>query len=58
MAEIASKIHLMDPAFKVIAMIFFIVGIGIEAEMFPLNGWAPDAYTEAPGPIGAAFAGI
>ncbi len=58
MAEIASKVHLMDPTFKVIAMIFFIVGIGIEAEMFPLNGWAPDAYTEAPGPIGAAFAGI
>ena len=58
MADIADNIHLMDPRFKVIAMILFIVGIGIEAEIFPLNGWAPDAYTEAPGPIGAAFAGI
>lgn len=58
MAEIAANVHLMNPTFKVIAMIFFIVGIGIEAEIFPLNGWAPDAYTEAPGPIGAAFAGI
>ncbi len=58
MAEIASKMHTMDPVFKVIALIFFITGIGIEAEIFPLNGWAPDAYTEAPGPIGAAFAGV
>ena len=26
--------------------------------MFPLNGWAPDVYSQAPGPVGAAFAGI
>lgn len=58
MADIASKIHLMPASYKVTSLIFFIMGIGIEAEIFPLNGWAPDAYTEAPGPIGAAFAGI
>ncbi len=58
MADIASKIHTMNPAYKITALIFFIAGIGIEAELFPLNGWAPDAYTEAPGPVGAAFAGI
>ncbi len=58
MADIASKSHLMLPEFKVLALIFFIVGLGIEAEMFPLNGWAPDAYAQAPGPVGAAFAGI
>lgn len=58
MADIADKIHLMPAGYKVTALIFFMMGIGIEAEIFPLNGWAPDAYTEAPGPIGAAFAGI
>ena len=58
MADIASKIHLMDPTYKVVAIIFFIAAIGIEAEIFPLNGWAPDVYTEAPGPVGAAFSGI
>ncbi len=58
MADIASKSHLMPPEFKILALIFFIVGLGIEAEMFPLNGWAPDAYAQAPGPVGAAFAGI
>ena len=58
MADIASKIHLMDPKLKAISFILFVVALGIEAEIFPLNGWAPDAYAEAPGPIGAAFAGI
>ena len=58
MADIASKSHLMLPEFKILALIFFIIGLGIEAEIFPLNGWAPDAYSQAPGPVGAAFAGI
>ncbi len=58
MADIASKAHLMKPEFKILAVIFFITGLGIEAEIFPLNGWAPDAYSQAPGPVGAAFAGI
>ncbi|NOX46756.1 MAG: proton-conducting membrane transporter [Chlorobi bacterium] len=58
MADIASKVHLMDPTYKVVAIIFFMAAIGIEAEIFPLNGWAPDVYTEAPGPVGAAFSGI
>ena len=58
MAEIAANIHTMNPEYRVMAMIFFIVGIGVEAEIFPLNGWTPDAYTEAPGPVGAAFSGI
>ena len=58
MAEIAANIHNMSPQYRITAMIFFIVGIGVEAEIFPLNGWAPDAYTEAPGPVGGAFSGI
>ncbi len=58
MADIASKMHLMSPKLKVISFILFVVALGIEAEIFPLNGWAPDAYAEAPGPVGAAFSGI
>jgi proton-translocating NADH-quinone oxidoreductase chain N len=58
MADIGSKMHLMKPAYKIIAIIFLFTALGIEAEIFPLNGWAPDAYAEAPGPVGAAFAGI
>jgi proton-translocating NADH-quinone oxidoreductase chain N len=58
MADIAAKMHLMNPKLKAVAFILFVVALGIEAEVFPLNGWAPDAYAEAPGPIGAAFSGI
>ena len=58
MADIASKMHLIKPTYKILALILFILGLGIEAELFPLNGWAPDAYSQAPGPVGAAFAGI
>ena len=58
MADIANRIHTMNPTYKIISLIFFITALGIEAEIFPLNGWAPDAYSEAPGPVGAAFAGI
>ncbi len=58
MADIANKIHLMNPTLKIVSYIFFVTALGIEAEIFPLNGWAPDAYAEAPGPVGAAFAGI
>ncbi len=58
MADIAVRAHDMKPGFKVMIVIFFLTGLGIEAEIFPLNGWAPDAYAQAPGPVGAAFAGI
>ncbi len=58
MADIASKMPEMNTTYKITALVFLLTAIGIEAEMFPLNGWAADAYTESPGPIGAAFAGI
>lgn len=58
MAEIAIKMVDVDPKIKIIIFILFFVGFGIEAEMFPLNGWAPDAYSQAPGPVAASFAGI
>ncbi len=58
MAEIAERMHLVPQGIKATILILFIVGFGIEAELFPLNGWAPDAYSQAPGPTSAAFAGI
>lgn len=58
MAEIAEKMHTIPTSAKVSIFVMFAVALGIEAEMFPLNGWAPDAYSQAPGPVGAAFSGI
>ncbi|MCD6090651.1 MAG: hypothetical protein J7J72_04065 [Bacteroidales bacterium] len=58
MADIAQKMPDVNPYMKGVILMLFFVGFGIEAEMFPLNGWAPDVYTQAPGPIGAIFAGM
>lgn len=58
MAEIAQRMPDVNPYMKGVILMLFFVGFGIEAEMFPLNGWAPDVYTQAPGPIGAIFSGM
>ena len=58
MAEIAERMHTVPAGIKATILILFIVGFGIEAELFPLNGWVPDAYSQAPGPTSTAFAGI
>jgi len=58
MADIAAKMADVDPYIKGVILLLFFIGFGIEAEMFPLNGWAPDVYTQAPGPIAAIFSGM
>lgn len=58
MADIAAHMGDMDPKIKVIAFVLIFLAFAIESEMFPVNGWAPDAYSQAPGPIGAVFAGM
>lgn len=57
-ADIATKIDNIAITTRILILILFLVGFGIEAELFPLNGWAPDAYSQAPSPIGAVFGGI
>jgi proton-translocating NADH-quinone oxidoreductase chain N len=58
MAQIAERMHTVPQTMKITALIFFLVALGIEAEMFPLNGWAPDAYSQAPSPTSATFAAV
>ncbi len=58
MADIAAKMVDVPLPMKIFILVLFITGLGIEAEIFPLNGWAPDAYSQAPSPVGAVFGGI
>lgn len=58
MAEIALRIDEIPEKIKITSFILLFLGFGIEAEMFPLNGWAPDSYSQAPGPVGAVYAGL
>ncbi len=57
-ADIATKMQSVPNQPKIFIMILFMVGFGIESELFPLNGWAPDAYSQAPSPIGGVLGGI
>ncbi len=58
MAQIAERMPEVSSGIKITALVFFLIALGIEAEMFPLNGWAPDAYEQAPSPTSATFAAV
>ena len=58
MAQIAERMGDVPQSMKITALIFFLIALGIEAEMFPLNAWAPDAYEQAPSPTSATFAAV
>ena len=42
--DIAARVGDMPETTRLLAFLFLITGIGVEAELFPLNGWVPDAY--------------
>ncbi len=58
MADIASQIESIRSVSVFLPMIFMITGLGIEAAIFPLNAWLPDAHSSAPSSISAVLSGI
>ena len=58
MADIAAHVAGADPTLLFMAMSLLIVGFGVEAAIFPLNAWLPDAYSSAPSSVSAILAGI
>jgi proton-translocating NADH-quinone oxidoreductase chain N len=58
MADIAARIGTADPIPVFVAMALIVVGLGVEAAMFPLNAWLPDAHSSAPSSISAILSGI
>ncbi len=53
--DIALRIDTMPPTARLMSFIFLIIGIGVEAEIFPLNGWVPDAYQGASNRVASFF---
>ncbi|HEX8997724.1 MAG TPA: NADH-quinone oxidoreductase subunit M [Ktedonobacterales bacterium] len=39
-------------------LLAFMAAFAVKAGLFPLHGWAPDAYVEAPAPVTAVIAGV
>ncbi len=58
MAHIAQQIESVSPTAVFVSMVFMITGLGIEAAIFPLNAWLPDAHSSAPSSISAILSGI
>jgi proton-translocating NADH-quinone oxidoreductase chain N len=58
MADIASQIHFVNSPLLSLSLFLFITGFGIEAAIFPLNGWLPDAHSSAPSTISAVLSGF
>ncbi len=58
MAHIAVQAGSADPIPLFVAMALIVVGLGVEAAIFPLNAWLPDAHSSAPSSISAILSGI
>jgi proton-translocating NADH-quinone oxidoreductase chain N len=58
MADIAEKITSASPMSLFMPMVLLITGLGVEAAIFPLNAWLPDAHSSAPSSISAILSGI
>ena len=58
MADIAAHIAGADATLLFMAMSLLIVGFGVEAAIFPLNAWLPDAHSSAPSSVSAVLSGI
>lgn len=58
MADLAARMATGDPMTMFLALSFLLVGFGIEAAIFPLNAWLPDAHSSAPSSVSAILSGI
>ena len=58
MADIAKNINKIPTEMKMFSVAMLFVGLAIEAEMFPLNGWVPDVYQATKTPVTTLFSSI
>jgi len=57
-ADIAQNIKSVSAISIFVPMVLIITGLGVEAAIFPLNAWLPDAHSSAPSSISAILSGI
>ncbi len=58
MADLAGKFGTLAASKKLMIFTFFVTGMGVEAAVFPLNSWLPDAHSSAPSSISAILSGF
>lgn len=55
LAQIAMLASKINPTVAQAALALLVFGLAVEAELFPLNAWAPDAYQASPHPVTVMF---
>lgn len=58
LAELSMRLQEVPSGASAAVALLFLVALGIKAGLFPLFGWLPDAYPNAPIAISAVFAGL
>jgi formate hydrogenlyase subunit 3/multisubunit Na+/H+ antiporter MnhD subunit len=58
MADIAAQVAGGDSTLLFVSLSLLVVGFGVEAAIFPLNAWLPDAHSSAPSSVSAILSGI
>lgn len=57
LADILDNAALLSPSWLKLSVIFLLVGYGTKMGLAPMHTWKPDAYGEAPAPVGALMSG-
>ncbi len=57
LADILDNATLLSPSWLKLSVIFLLVGYGTKMGLAPMHTWKPDAYGEAPAPVGALMSG-
>jgi formate hydrogenlyase subunit 3/multisubunit Na+/H+ antiporter MnhD subunit len=58
MTDIAAGLAKAPAGYGALVTVLFVIGFGIEAAIFPLNTWLPDAHSSAPSSISAVLSGF
>jgi hydrogenase-4 component F len=57
LSDVLSQASLLSVPWLKLSVIFLTVGYGTKMGLVPMHSWKPDAYGEAPGPVGALLSG-
>ncbi len=57
LADILNHAPLLSPSWLKLSAIFLLAGYGTKMGLAPMHTWKPDAYGEAPAPVGALMSG-
>jgi len=58
MDDIGRALSEADSSYAMLTAALFVLGMGIEAAIFPVNTWLPDAHSSAPSSISAVLSGF